>query len=358
MLSGTITITALLLTLFSGLAFGYTNEEFNEANSNPASFTVNGDRARMNGFIDGSTPSAVDALLANNPNVTAIDIYIIPGSDNDNANLQASRKIRAAGLHTHVLDNGGIFSGGVDFFLAGATRSLGSNVEVGVHPWRDGSNVSGADYPMNSPAHDLYLDYYAEMKIDADFYWFTLTATPNTGIPGDDIHLMSAEEIDQYAIIKLVADPIDNGDDDTGDDSGGGDTGGGDSGNGDAGGNDRGSSKDTSKIVNGASPIASDWFFSSWFASFYAGAHPWLFQENLGWFFVVGDIVDPNVQAQDETFWMFDLIGNTWIWSGRDVYPFFFDAAPDGGWRVFFVTDDGLFIFNSETNAFVERAAP
>lgn len=120
---------------------------------------------------------------------------------------------------------------------------------------------------------------------------------------------------------------------------------------------DNGASADTSVIVTNAAPLSSDWYYSTWFESFFAGSYPWILQENLGWFYIVQDTVDPNLSEQDQTCWMYDLIGETWIWTGEGVYPFFYDASADGGWRVFFVTEDGLFVYNNETGTFSERAA-
>ncbi|WOO39420.1 cytochrome-c peroxidase [Rubellicoccus peritrichatus] len=138
------------------------------------------------------------------------------------------------------------------------------------------------------------------------------------------------------------------GGDDTDDDTGGGDDGGD--------GDDTTPTVDTSILVANAAILSNDWYYSNWFESFYVGSYPWILQENLGWFYIVQDTIDPNLTEQDQTCWMYDLIGETWIWTGDSVYPFFFDASTDGGWRVFFVTEDGLFVFNNETQAFTERA--
>jgi len=56
--------------------------------------------------------------------------------------------------------------------------------------------MSGADLPPDDPEHDLYLDYYADIGISEDFYWFTLDAAP-----ANSIHWMTAEEMDRYGML-------------------------------------------------------------------------------------------------------------------------------------------------------------
>ena len=65
---------------------------------------------------------------------------------------------------------------------------------LGVHSW-GGDDFTGAELPRDDPAHDLYLDYYSEMGIPTEFYWFTLEAAPV-----EDVHFMTPEEIAQYKI--------------------------------------------------------------------------------------------------------------------------------------------------------------
>lgn len=163
---------------------------FGDASS--ASFTVNGTNATMRGVIDGNLPGRVDALLANHPEVDTIILENVPGSDNDPANLQAARKIRDAGLATHVPASGLIASGGVDFFLAGAIRTIDSNYcGVEVHTW-GGGGFLGSDLPRTHPAHEPYLAYYRELGINEDFYWFTLDAPRH---PSTDTYNMNPTDI-------------------------------------------------------------------------------------------------------------------------------------------------------------------
>ena len=161
----------------------------------PVSFNVEGTKAIMSGTIDARLQSTLETMLADNPTVTTIEMLDVPGSADDDANLVASRIIREQGINTHVPANGVIASGGVDFYLAGLGRTLDDGAQVGVHSWADGDGTPGSSFPMDDPEHQKYLDYYTEMGIPLEFYWFTLTAAGP-----DNIHNMTAAEIAQYSI--------------------------------------------------------------------------------------------------------------------------------------------------------------
>lgn len=158
----------------------------------PASFDVDGERAIMSGVIDGTTPERVQALINEHPEVKTIVMQEVDGSADDEANIVASRLVRKHGFNTHVPADGMIASGGVDFFLAGVERTVDTGRKLGVHSWA-GDGVTGDQVPRDDPQHHLYLDYYAEMGIPAEFYWFTLQAAP-----AEDIHNMTPDEIVQY----------------------------------------------------------------------------------------------------------------------------------------------------------------
>ncbi|MEM7335610.1 MAG: alpha/beta hydrolase [Chloroflexota bacterium] len=162
----------------------------------PASFEISGEQAIMTGVIDGSTPDEVLDLIANYPNIKMIVMEDVPGSANDEANLEAARLIREHGFHTHVPADGEIASGGVDFFLAGVERTAVSGAKLGVHSWAAGDGVTGDELPRSDPEHLLYLNYYEEMGIPADFYWFTLQAAP-----AEDIYFMTPAEWEQYDLM-------------------------------------------------------------------------------------------------------------------------------------------------------------
>lgn len=171
--------------------------------NNSVAFSVNGTVATMNGVIDGSTPAAVRSLLRDHPNVERIEMDYVPGSDNDAANVAAARLVRDAGIATHIVANGVVASGGVDFFLAGAVRTIDPAVcEVGVHSWAGGGIANPAALPRTHPEHLLYLSYYRDMGIDDEFYFFTLDAAP-----ANDIYNMDDFDIAMFSMTGTAVNP-------------------------------------------------------------------------------------------------------------------------------------------------------
>ena len=159
-------------------------------------FEVEGDRAYMNGTINTGTPERVEALLAAHPELSVIELEVVPGSVDDDACLAAGRLVRAHGLRTHLAADGELASGGVDFFLAGVERTVENGGLVGVHSWSQLGGPNGEDLPRDDPEHQPYLDYLAEMEVTEAFYWFTLEAAP-----ANDIHWMSRDELVTYEVI-------------------------------------------------------------------------------------------------------------------------------------------------------------
>ena len=169
-----------------------------------ATFEVEGGTAFMYGVIDHTTPAVVQALIGKHPEVTRIVMMDVPGSDDDPANLAASRLIRESGMTTVVPSNGVIASGGVDFFTAGAHRIVEPCGKLGVHSWDDdgpdGGIILGNEVPRDHELHAMFLEFYREMGIPEDFYWFTLEAAPP-----QRIHWMSDEEIVLYGLVTEAA---------------------------------------------------------------------------------------------------------------------------------------------------------
>ncbi|MBX2800125.1 MAG: hypothetical protein KTR31_20775 [Myxococcales bacterium] len=161
----------------------------------PLEFEVEGTVAIMTGELDEDAPSIVRDLLEDNPQLETIVLQDVPGSVDDVAALEAARLVRGAGLRTHVPSDGEIASGGVDFFLAGTHRVVDEGGRVGVHSWNEG-RIEGSSLPRSNPEHDLYLDYYAEMGLDEDFYWFVLDAANSR-----DIHWMTRTELEEHGVV-------------------------------------------------------------------------------------------------------------------------------------------------------------
>ena len=183
-----------------------------EPEADSAQFIRNNFSLHMRGTIDCSTPQKLETLLRDTT-IRRIVMEFVPGSADDEANLEAGRLIRERGLETVVpafqfgdaqADNlaeqvaiGLIASGGVDFFLAGTTRTLGDGACVGVHSWQASDGTQGSDLAMDDPQHDFFLDYYTDIDFaqGQDFYFFTLNAAP-----ADGLHFMTLSEFNQFGV--------------------------------------------------------------------------------------------------------------------------------------------------------------
>lgn len=154
----------------------------------------------MNGDINSSTLNSFNDLIAMYPSINKINMLEVPGSVDDEINLLVSKKVYDQNIATHLTDNGLIASGGVDFFLAGATRTKGSNTMIGVHSWSDGTNEA-TDFPQGNMEHQPYIDYYTSIGFTLSeaeaFYYFTINAASASAI-----HYMTEQEIAEYNVLK------------------------------------------------------------------------------------------------------------------------------------------------------------
>lgn len=176
----------------------------NPPTSNTTQFGIfkvtNATTVEMNGEIGDNTLTDFNRLIENYPNINLINMNQVPGSSNDEVNLQVSKRVFDLNIATHLLDNGEIASGGVDFFIAGVKRTKGTNTKIGVHSWSDGSNDATA-FPVAHANHLPYINYYVSVGFTQqqaeNFYYFTINAAP-----ASDIYWMTDAEITQYELLK------------------------------------------------------------------------------------------------------------------------------------------------------------
>ena len=119
----------------------------------------------------------------------------VEGSVDDEANLNAAKLVRAKGLNTLIPSDGIVASGGTDFFLAGTKRTVEDGAKIGVHSWAGAGIDNAAMLPKSHPEHQKYLQYYEEMGIASEFYWYTLVSASS-----DDIHWMTPMEQKKYQL--------------------------------------------------------------------------------------------------------------------------------------------------------------
>lgn len=163
-------------------------------------FTVTNDTsAVMDGVIRSRTLDDYNDMIAAHPGITELLMEDVPGSADDETNVQLGRAVYNQQLNTRLPDGGMIASGGVDLFLAGRNRTAGNNTMIGVHSW-SGGGTAPVDLPVDDPEHDRYISYYQDIgwteQAASDFYFFTIHAAP-----ASDIHYMTEAEIDQYGVL-------------------------------------------------------------------------------------------------------------------------------------------------------------
>ncbi|MEM7122492.1 MAG: alpha/beta hydrolase [Pseudomonadota bacterium] len=157
-------------------------------------FDAEGEHFSVTGVIDESTPEIFRAITSQHPHIKTLVLQYVEGSVDDDANLEFSRDVRDLGFDTIVPSDGLIASGGTDLFLAGNRRTLESGACVGVHSW-GGEGPPAAELPRDHHEHAKYLDYYRDLGVDLEFYWYTLAAAPAA-----EMHWMSADEADRFGL--------------------------------------------------------------------------------------------------------------------------------------------------------------
>lgn len=123
-------------------------------------------RAALVGVTDSATPGQFAAMLRDYPALAALEMVECPGTEDDRANLELGRLIRAAGLATRVPRGGSVRSGAVELFLAGTARHIEEGAEFAVHSWIDEDGREAADFAPGAAIHQPYLAYYREMDMD------------------------------------------------------------------------------------------------------------------------------------------------------------------------------------------------
>ena len=173
------------------------------SNDATACFVIENKNAKMYGVISSDIERKVQILLSQCTDVQNIQLIDVPGSVDDEANLNALLKVYQAGLSTELLANSSVESGGTDFFLAGNKRTVEEGARIGVHSWAEqdssGNTVEGSSFPWGHEKHQPYINTYIKLGMSQqnaeDFYYFTINAAS-----ADSIHYMTSSEISQYML--------------------------------------------------------------------------------------------------------------------------------------------------------------
>jgi hypothetical protein len=174
----------------------------------PATFTIDGDRAIVRGTLGPTTPERLQAVLDDNPGLRTLVLANVPGTVDAVQSDEAARMGRRATLATCVPSDGYIASGAVDLFLAGAIRQVNPSYGgIGVHGWiteqclptgmcplaaGEEGCVVGSTLAMDDPQHDPFLDYYEDIAIDESLYWWIFDRGPNFCDP----HFMTPGDVE------------------------------------------------------------------------------------------------------------------------------------------------------------------
>lgn len=138
-------------------------------------------RAALVDVTDTRTPGQFAAMLRDHPGIGMIEMIDCPGTEDDLANLEVGRMIRAKGIATHVPSGGSVRSGGVELFLAGARRYANAGSEFAVHSWQDDTGLEPSDYAATAPENRRYTDYYRQMgmsPIEAEAFYAMTNSVP------------------------------------------------------------------------------------------------------------------------------------------------------------------------------------
>jgi len=129
---------------------------------------IDSSHAALMGETDSTSPAQFKAMLKAFPGLRVLEMVDCSGTADDGANLQLGRLIREHGLVTDVPSGGSVRSGGVELFLAGASRRAAPDAEFGVHAWKDERGHQPGDFATDAPPNKTYIDYYRDMGLSPE----------------------------------------------------------------------------------------------------------------------------------------------------------------------------------------------
>ena len=174
----------------------YKVENSDTADINVSYFVIAEDLAFLAGLAGsvGSTFStAIRLLNLYFPDVRVLGLSTIIGGVDMYSMAEAMERIREYGYGTWASADSEVLSAGVDIFMAGKFRYAEPGARMGVH---DFIHLDRSDYMDNNPVVTLMENMYQKMGISPEFFDFMRS------IPSDNIHFLSAEELEKYQIVN------------------------------------------------------------------------------------------------------------------------------------------------------------
>lgn len=189
----------LIVTTCMAIVFGTAIYSATRPDSDLLRFEVRGDFAYGYGTTTDRSVSQMSKFIRKNPDVQTLVYRTMPGTRDSRANIAIARKIRRAGLATHLEADSMIASGAVELFIAGSPRTMACGARIGVHAWGTSMGYGAQDVSWDT-SKGLHEAFLREMGIDPDFYSFTKNAAPP-----EVTYWLSAADIERFGL--LTEDP-------------------------------------------------------------------------------------------------------------------------------------------------------
>lgn len=176
-----MTRTYLILAVCLIVVFGTAIVSARRPDPDLLRFEASGAVAYGYGTTTDRSVGQMSKFIRRNPDVETLVFRAMPGTKDTRANITIARKIRRAGLATHLERDSIIASGAVDLFIAGTTRTMECGARIGVHSWGSPMGYSAQDVKWDTHK-GLHESFLRDMGVDPAFYSFTRNAAPPEGI--------------------------------------------------------------------------------------------------------------------------------------------------------------------------------
>lgn len=105
----------------------------------------------------------------------------------------------------------------------------------------------------------------------------------------------------------------------------------------------------TAKALAGSQPVSNGWSYSPWFGNYYDAEYPWIYHEDLGWFYLA-----PESTPDALYFYWNDY---DWFYTSKDLYPWLYFTTL-GNWFYYIKDTVDPWLFYDATNDDIARFFP